>query len=314
MKVDIIIVNWNAGHQLVESIASVARFHESCISSVIVVDNASVDRSLLGIEALSDLPFRLHIIRNVKNRGFAAACNQGAAIADAQFLLFLNPDTRVFEHSFSLPLTYMERPENSGVGIVGIQLVDERNEVSRTCARFPSLAAFFAHATGLNRLKRWRHLTQTMVEWNHDSTQMVDQVMGAFFLVRHSLFKSLRGFDERFFVYFEEVDFSLRARRAGWSSVYLVEARAFHAGGGVSNQVKAHRLFYSLRSRILYAFKHFSATNAWTVVCLTMAVEPISRLIRALGRGSTHEFHDTLRGYRMLWSNAMSFSWSRKKG
>jgi GT2 family glycosyltransferase len=84
----------------------------------------------------------------------------------------------------------------------------------------------------------------------------VDQLIGAFFVVRRSLFESLGGFDERFFVYYEEVDFSWRARQAGYSSVYLPGVHALHHGEASSGQVKGRRLFYLLRSRALYARKH----------------------------------------------------------
>jgi len=95
---------------------------------------------------------------------------------------------------------------------------------------------------------------------------VVDQVIGAFFLVRRALFETLGGFDERFFMYFEEVDFSKRAQMRGAASVYLGAARAFHSGGYSSRQVKASRLFYSLRSRFLYGFKHFRPAEAVAVL------------------------------------------------
>jgi GT2 family glycosyltransferase len=140
-----------------------------------------------------------------------------------------------------------------------------------------------------------------MAEWDHAQTRQVDQVIGAFFLVRRGLFESLHGFDERFFVYFEEVDFAYRARQAGWLSVYLADAQAFHAGGGTSNQVKARRLFYSLRSRLLYAFKHFSWTGAVGVLLATLLLEPVSRTALALFRHSWAGLKETWAAYGMLW-------------
>ena len=101
-----------------------------------------------------------------------------------------------------------------------------------------------------------------MREWNHEESREVDQVMGAFFLVRQKLFEEWGGFDERFFVYLEDVDFSSRARRVGWRSFYMAGVKAYHKGGGTSEQIKSTRLFYSLRSRILYSYKHFSCASA----------------------------------------------------
>ncbi|MEQ6341784.1 MAG: glycosyltransferase family 2 protein [Gammaproteobacteria bacterium] len=300
-RLTVVIVNWNAGSQLVDVVASIGQYHHDFVSSVIIVDNASTDDSLVHVEAPSDLSFPLHIIRNNKNRGFGAACNQGAALANSEYLLFLNPDTRLFENSLTVPLAFMQQPENADVGIVGIQLVDENNHITRSCARFPSLDIFMAQALGLNRLPGLRHLNTHMTEWVHDKTVTVDHVIGAFYLMRRSLFESLGGFDERFFMYLEDLDLSRRTRQAGWRSVYLAEAQAFHAGGGTSRQVKAHRLFYSLRSRLLYGFKHFTPWQAWALLGVTLVLEPVSRLALSLPRGGVQDVRITLKAYGMLY-------------
>jgi GT2 family glycosyltransferase len=299
MLLSIIIVNWNAGPQLCEVVASIVQYHSSLVACAIIVDNASTDDSLAQVEALPNLPFELQIIRNSVNRGFGAACNQGAALATSDYLLFLNPDMRLFEDSVSKSFTYFRDPANLNVGIVGLQLLDEHNQIARSCSRFPSPAGFVTHAIGLDRI--FPRLGHFMAEWEHDSTRAVDQLIGAFFLVRRHLFESLHGFDERFFVYFEEVDFSYRACKAGWRSVYLADAQAFHAGGGTSNQVKARRLFYSLRSRLLYTFKHFSWMGAFVVLLATFLVEPLSRSALALLRRSWAGLNETWAAYGMLW-------------
>src|SRR5660398_194498 len=110
-----------------------------------------------------------------------------------------------------------------------------------SCARFPCVSGFLAHAVGLDR--SFPRLGHFMAEWDHLANRQVDHVIGAFFLVRRGLFEQLQGFDERFFVYFEDVDFSCRAKQSGWKSYYLADTQAFHAGGGTSNQVKAQRSF-----------------------------------------------------------------------
>lgn len=299
-SLSIIIVNWNAGHQLRDCISSIscARTNGLVLSEVFIIDNASTDTSMNGID---ELGVPVTIILNKNNRGFAAACNQGAAKASGDYLLFLNPDMRLFKDSLTKPIAYMQRPENSSVGIVGIQLVDENSKIAYSCSRFPSLGIFLAQSLGINRLPMLRHLTQGMAEWTHDDTRYVDQVIGAFFLIRRSIFESLGGFDQRFFVYFEEVDLSYRALQLGFYSVYLAETQAFHAGGGTSSQVKAHRLFYSLRSRLLYGFKHFTPLQAWSLLFITLILEPCSRILFALAKGSWRDAHHTLQGYWMLF-------------
>ncbi len=303
MVCSIIFVNWNSGSQLKESIESIALHHQFLVESVIIVDNNSSDDSLAQVESIMDLPFNLQVIRNSENTGFAMACNQGAALASSKYLLFLNPDTLLFDNSLIVPLSYLQQYENADVGIVGVQLLDEMGHVSRSCYRFPDLGHFVAQATGLNKIPGLKHLGLHMQEWDHLVSREVDQVIGAFFLVRRALFKSLNGFDERFFVYFEEVDFSFRAREKGWKSFYCTEAKAFHAGGGTTHNIKATRLFYSLRSRLLYGFKHFSLFEAWVLVGVTLLIEPITRIVLCMMRGDGRCVLEVLQGYRNLVIN-----------
>ncbi len=140
-----------------------------------------------------------------------------------------------------------------------------------------------------------------MKEWDHGSNREVDQVMGAFFLVRRKVFEAFGGFDERFFVYFEDVDISFRARKEGWRSVYLCEAQAFHKGGGSSEQVKAKRLFYVLRSRILYGFKHFGFLPGTGLLLGTLLIEPFARLVWHIAHRTGSEVLATLGGYVLLF-------------
>ncbi|MEA3015739.1 MAG: hypothetical protein QOI38_461, partial [Sphingomonadales bacterium] len=115
-----------------------------------------------------------------------------------------------------------------------------------------------------------------------------------------SVFEAVGGFDERFFVYLEDMDLSCRVAKAGWKIWYLAEAVAFHKGGGTSEQVKAARQFYSTRSRLLYAAKHLSPAKSAFVFAATMTLEPAARLARALLRRSVPEIRETLAAYRML--------------
>jgi hypothetical protein len=125
-------------------------------------------------------------------------------------------------------------------------------------------------------------------------------------MVRRTVFDQLDGFDECFFVYLEDLDFSFRAHQAGWRTVYLTESQAFHRGGGTSEQAKARRLFYSLRSRILYATKHFSEAGAALVAAATLLVEPWTRLAWAAVRLAPREAWETACGYALLWTDLPS--------
>ena len=298
--VDIIIVNWNAGVLLRDCLQSIeeARREGYEFGRVVIVDNASTDGSLDGL-ASAALP--LQIVRNAENKGFAAACNQGAQGSHADYLLFLNPDTRLFADSLAKPLAFMEAAQNQAVGICGIQRIDARGEVSRSCARFPTPGMFYSKTFGLDKLFPGFFPSHFMGEWRHEESSAVDHVIGAFFFVRRRLFERLDGFDERFFVYLEDLDFSRRASLSGWGSYYLADAQAYHKGGGTSDQVKARRLFYSLRSRILYGYKHFSRGQATLLLLATLLLEPLSRLAHNALRGSFKDARETLGGYRMLY-------------
>lgn len=293
--IKVVIVNWNAGQQLSDSIKSIQVHVKDIDATVTVVDNGSVDHST---DFLAQQP-EVTLINTGRNLGFGKACNIGAADTDEEFLLFLNPDAALFPDTLEKSLGYMQNPANEKVGICGIQLKDESGHVARSCSRFPSALRFFAHSMGVVHF--FPRLGHFMAEWPHDQTREVDHVIGAFFLIRRTLFEQLEGFDERFFVYLEDLDFSYRAHQAGWKSVYLAEAQAFHAGGGTSNQVKARRLFYSLRSRLLYAFKHFSLLGAWLVLLSTLLLEPLTRSGYALLRGSWPALKETWGGYGMLF-------------
>ena len=301
--VDVVIVNWNSGPQLRECLQSFAAVaNDDVAARVTVIDNASTDGSSEGLEA--SMP--LAVVRNANNRGFGAACNQGAAGSEADFLLFLNPDTRLMPGSFAEPVRYLRAHENERVGIVGIQLVDADGRVARNTARAPTAWSMVGNSVGFDRLAPRLFPPHFVTEWAHDQTRTVDQVMGAFFLVRRSLFEALGGFDERFFVYYEDLDFSVRARAQGWRSVYLSTAQAFHRGQGTTEGATARRTFYFCRSRILYARKHFGALGALAVTLATLALEPLARLAAA-----PRSAGDTLRAFAMLWRDLPNLFGSR---
>ncbi|WP_107688663.1 glycosyltransferase family 2 protein [Neisseria wadsworthii] len=302
--IDIVFVNWNAGSLLRDAVASIIKYHNNLVGTVAIVDNHSSDNSIELVEQLgSDFPFKLEIIKNQTNNGFGAACNQGAAICNSKYILFLNPDAQLFKDSLRVPYEYMERPENQNVGICGIQLLEENNHVARSCTRFPSFTTFTVNALGLNKLpfKCFKSMHMHMGDWDHMTTREVDQVIGAFYFMRRSIFEQLKGFDERFFVYFEDLDLAYRTKQAGYKSMYLADAQAFHAGGGTSSQVKATRLFYSLRSRLIYSFTHMSFIKAVGITVVTLFIEPLSRSVLALLKGSTADVKNTWAGYAMLW-------------
>jgi len=294
-QVAIVIVNWNSGSQVRDCVDSIILHRNQLRVSTIVVDNASTDGSADLVEGLRNV----ELIRAGFNLGFARACNLGASsVKDADYLLFLNPDAMLEAGALQRAVDFMDSASSAGIGICGVALQENSGHVARSCARFPSPWRLAVVASGLDRV--FPSLGTTMREWNHAQSRRVDQVIGAFFLVRRALFDALNGFDERFFVYFEEVDFAFRASRLGMGTIFLSDIKAFHAGGGASKQVKARRLFYSLRSRVLYARKHFSTVGYLLVVLTAVGVEPFARSVNHLIRGQIVGVVETLTAYRML--------------
>jgi GT2 family glycosyltransferase len=293
--IDVVIVNWNAGEQLRECVSSLLTYAEQILGKIIVVDNGSSDQSVM---MLPKHPL-VELVLLKENVGFASGCNAGAAVSSSPYVLFLNPDAAVYQNTLQQAYDFMQNPVNQKVGILGVQLLDENGHVARSCSRFPSAARCFAQSVGLDK---WRPATgSAMAEWDHLNNRVVDQVIGAFFLVRRPLFAQLQGFDERFFVYYEEVDFAYRAAQAGYRSYYLADTSAFHLGGGVSNQVKAKRLFYTLRSRVLFASKHFSKPAALLVLLSVMSVEPLMRFAQAAIRLSAAGLRETFAGFSLFY-------------
>ena len=297
---DIVIVNWNAGPRLQACLSSISESDDvrTTVSRVVVVDNASHDGSANGLTfAEGDL----RVLSNSSNLGFGVACNQGAAACAADYILFLNPDTILSPDCLKAALDFMSDARHAHVGVCGIQLVGKDGVISRSCARFPNLRSLITYSLGLDRLFPRYFQSYFMNEWPHDSSRPVDHVIGAFYLVRRSLFEKLGGFDPRFFIYLEDLDFSRRVQDSGWLIQYLATARAFHEGGGTSSRIKADRLFYSLRSRLQYAFKHLGWIRGGVVMLCALCIEPIIRLLGAIVTRSSGQVRDTLRAYAALW-------------
>ncbi len=301
-SVDVVIVNWNGGDQVLRCVRSVFANVpvDIALGQVIVIDNASSDASAQCLSTWaeqSECPVRL--VQNPTNVGFGAACNQGAALGESLFILFLNPDTELNRSSLSLPVrTIASRPE---VGVCSIQLLDDEGKVSRNAARFPSPRGIFGRATGLDRLLPGLFPPHYHIDWQHDETRFVDQVMGAFFLVRRSDFDDVGGFDERFFMYYEEVDLAKRLSMGGMNCLFVAGATAYHKGGGTTESVKSMRLMYTVRSRILYAEKHFSRKGAAVVRFASLYIEPFVRLGYGVAVGDFRACRNVVEAYRRLW-------------
>ena len=293
MKIDVVIVNWNSGLGLEKCLRSLVAHGRDVVNQIIVVDNASKDNSEIICETISSVT----LLRAGQNLGFAKACNWGAKQTYGDWILFLNPDTELFSETLPV-LASRVLATKDHVGIFGAQLLDENGTVARTCAYKPSARSFLSHTLGVDRF--FPKLGYPMLAWDHLQTANVDHVIGAFYLVRSQVFKALNGFDEHYFVYLEDLDFSIRAKQLGWNSLYLSEVKLFHEGGGSSKQILATRLFYDLRSRIIFAKKHFALVHAWFQVLCICFIEPWTRFLGVCFVPSLSNFKQLGTAYLLL--------------
>jgi N-acetylglucosaminyl-diphospho-decaprenol L-rhamnosyltransferase len=278
---DIVIVNWNTGNCLRACLNSLATAGSGLrLGKVVVVDNASRDGSVEQLPAHPDLV----LLRNPENVGFAAACNQGSRVGSAPYLLFLNPDTALLPDTLRSALIFMEGPEGARYDICGGSVLNVDGTPGISASRFPTLANVMTGTLGLDRFMRRLVAPRHLQADEMGSSGPVDQVIGAFFLVRRSLFERLQGFDERYYLYYEEVDFCMRAASLGARAFLHSETTLHHVGNVSAKQSGGRALFHSLRSRTLYAARHWSMAHVIGLVIFTLLVEIPARLLRAAVR------------------------------
>ncbi len=296
-EVDIVVVNWNAGDLVLRAAASRVQVEGDAakVGGFVVVDNGSTDGS---VDALASLP-GIHLERAGRNLGFARACNLGARLGSSPIVLFLNPDAEL--RPGCLQAVHQHFQAHPKAGICGVAQLDEDGRLAPTCFRFPNLRRLLAAALGLTRLSPRMFPGCLDLEKDLARTEPVDQVMGSFFAVRRDLFEALEGFDERFFVYYEEVDLAYRAKQRGFDTWFLAHAQALHKGHGASDQVKARRLFYITWSRQRYAWKHLGWARSLVLLGVGHVAEPLIRLGYALGRGRLREAQEVLQATAWLW-------------
>lgn len=283
MDFDIVIVNHNSGGHLRACLASVAaaRLAKHRISRIIVVDNASRDGSDADLFG-DNLPL---IVRHEPcNIGFGAACNRGAAMGNAPAVLFLNPDVTVSKDAIEMAVsTLLSRDD---VAIVGGRLCyGGAPRPSRMC--FPTAKHLIAKSVGLHALFPKRFPDHFDLPQHHSGDS--DAVIGAFFLVRRTAFAAVGGFDERFFLYYEEIDLAQRLHAAGWRCFYHAGITASHAGGVCAQTNSRLSRQHARRSRTIYAKRYFSRRQAFAVALTSYTIEPILRGTQALFRRGKYE-------------------------
>jgi len=294
MSVSIIIVNWNSGNLLYDCIESIKHYGGENVKEVIVVDNASSDGSINKIS--SD---KLKLIINPENLGFAKACNIGFKAAAGNYCLLLNPDTRIFENTINLSVEFLEK--NQQIDILGCRHVDNSGNTKVSCARFPKFSTFLNDIFGLSKLApHIFHPATLMTDWHHSTSREVDQVMGAFMFMRKNIFDKHGFFDEQFFVYYEELDFSYRVKKAGGKIFYNADFCIYHKENGTTKSVPSFSLFLAIRSRLKFIRKHFPFYQFILLFFATFTFEFLIRSLFNLFTVGWSGVKSNLSGYKML--------------
>ncbi|OHB67049.1 MAG: hypothetical protein A2Y77_01505, partial [Planctomycetes bacterium RBG_13_62_9] len=261
----IVIVTWNVRSQLMDCLQSIGRCPPCGAFDVIVIDNASTDGTVDAVRR--DFP-RVNLIANKENRGFAAASNQGIAESHSECLLLLNPDTIVHPQSLDTLCAFLD--SHPDVGACGPRLLNDDGTTQASTRRFPTFRATLHHHTIFRHLHIFRrqYKSGSMQDFLHDEQRDVDQLMGSALLLRRSAVDQVGPMDERFFMYYEEVDLCYRLKQAGWRIVFVPDAVITHLGGRSSSQAPVAARIMMLSSLLRYFRKHRGPVATGLFNCL----------------------------------------------
>ena len=249
MSVGAVVVNYNAGDHLVECVRSV---RAEGVVDIVVADNASTDGSDRAVAASDP---NVVVLPTGANLGFGAAANRGVAACPGDYVLLLNPDTLVEPGTVKVLAAALDR--DPGLALVGPRIENLDGSLYPSARTFPSLADAMGHAfLGLvnpsNRFtRRYR-----MLDWDHAAARDVDWVSGTCMLLRRSAFEAVGGFDERYFMYVEDVDLCWRLWHAGCRVAYEPAGCVVHTIG-LSSEQSPYRMIAEHHRSLL----RFSATT-----------------------------------------------------
>lgn len=249
----IIIINYNTRnltHNLLRSL------DEHCVSDefeIILVDNDSTDGSArLFREKYS----RIKLIANDRNQGYSKAVNQAAKIADGKYLWLLNSDCRLDQPILRRLIETLESRDDSAA--VTPKTVSPEGEFHSVCRKFPTYRnILFSRVSALSRIPFFSKYCEEYTLPDYDQITRVDALAGTAMLVRREDFMGIEGFDERFFLYFEDTDLCYRFNRNGKYCYYDPEAVIIHELQGSSSSRPLKRLFHHHVSALEYFLKWY---------------------------------------------------------
>jgi GT2 family glycosyltransferase len=234
-KVSIVIVTWNSEEDIAECLGSIySQNYEKSVLEVetIVVDNNSSDNSVAVIENyIKIFPFDVKLIKNTVNYGFTKGCNQGIEIATGDFVLLLNPDTQVKKDALLKMVEYIKTRDDAGA--IAPQLYSRNKKIQYSCRTFPRYLDLFFEISRLSAIfssskffARWK-----MRYFNHDEIAEVEQPMAAALMIKMHVLKKMNYLDERFYMFFNDIDTCKQIYNLGYKIVFYPDAKVYHKIG-----------------------------------------------------------------------------------
>lgn len=285
MDLSIIIVSWNAKRLLLECLQSLTYEHSAYSTEIIVVDNASTDGSP---EAVQEQFPHVKLVRNDANLGFAKGNNIGIKQSIGEYICLVNSDVKVLKGCLDRMYDYMDR--HPSVGILGPKILWPDLTLQDSCRKFPTLLNNLFPAIALDKaFPRSKIFSgEHMRYFPHDRVRTVDSLVGCFLMVRREAIYQVGLFDERFFIYVEEVDWCKRFWNSGWEVVFYPHAQVIHYGRGSSSNAPAKFAMEQERAKLQYWGKYHQFPSRFAILlifalnhALRIAVEIPFLLIRS---------------------------------
>jgi hypothetical protein len=252
-EISITIVNYNTKDLSRQCLASIIQ-NTHVPFEVFLVDNASKDGSA---DALQEEFPGVHVIRNDVNVGLAAATNQGLCESRGRYLLALNSDTVILPGSLDRLAKFLD--DHPDAGAATARLVGPNGtEHPPICGDVPTLKVLIDEAVSPFAGDKGNGNPSRRVEMDYSKTQEIKCVhWGTAFLVRKSVYDEIGGQDARFFIYAEDVDWSMRISKAGWKIYYVAESEVIHYGGQSTKQASTVMLGFLWKSKCRLIGKHY---------------------------------------------------------
>lgn len=259
----VVIVNWNVKALLEKNIESVLQSGGTARVRLIVVDNASSDES---VEMMQSRFPQLTIIANTQNLGFAKAVNQGIKVGNARHVLLLNPDMRVMPDA--LQRTIDELDVDATIGVLGGKLLSADGSVMPSVRRLPDIWSQLLILLKIKYLFPSVMNRYLFVDFDYSERQDVPQVRGSYFAMSHVALEKLGGLDERYFIWFEEVDYCAQAVKAGLRVVFdpVIQAQDL-VGRSFAQRKRLWKQKQFSKSMQEYFEKWHPGWQAWLIGC-----------------------------------------------